>query len=70
MQLITRKGTFDSGHRVMNEQYKCYNLHGHTYLVLEPLIVMPLAKGRYNISAFIKAENIESIYRYFTVEVT
>ena len=32
MQYITRKGNFDSGHRVMNEQYKCYNLHGHTYL--------------------------------------
>ena len=32
MQHITRKGNFDSGHRVMNEQYKCFNLHGHTYL--------------------------------------
>ena len=32
VQYITRKGNFDSGHRVMNEQYKCYNLHGHTYL--------------------------------------
>ena len=31
-QTITRKGTFDSGHRVMNERMKCYNLHGHTYL--------------------------------------
>lgn len=32
MQLITRKGNFDSGHRVMNEKMKCFNLHGHTYL--------------------------------------
>lgn len=32
MQLITRKGTFDSGHRVLNERMKCFNLHGHTYL--------------------------------------
>lgn len=32
MQYITRKGTFDSGHRVMNERMKCFNLHGHTYL--------------------------------------
>lgn len=32
MQLITRKGNFDSGHRVMNEFMKCYNIHGHTYL--------------------------------------
>jgi 6-pyruvoyltetrahydropterin/6-carboxytetrahydropterin synthase len=31
-QTITRKGTFDAGHRVMNEKMKCFNLHGHTYL--------------------------------------
>lgn len=31
-QYITRKGTFDSGHRVMNEALKCFNIHGHTYL--------------------------------------
>lgn len=32
VQYITRKGNFDSGHRVMNEKMKCFNLHGHTYL--------------------------------------
>jgi 6-pyruvoyltetrahydropterin/6-carboxytetrahydropterin synthase len=32
MQTITRKGTFDSMHRVMNERMKCFNIHGHTYL--------------------------------------
>lgn len=31
-QTITRKGSFDSAHRVMNEKMKCFNLHGHTYL--------------------------------------
>lgn len=31
-QSIIRKGTFDSGHRVMNEAMKCFNMHGHTYL--------------------------------------
>lgn len=31
-QTITRKGSFDSMHRVMNEQYKCFHVHGHTYL--------------------------------------
>lgn len=31
-QYISRKGNFDSGHRVMNERMKCYNIHGHTYL--------------------------------------
>jgi 6-pyruvoyltetrahydropterin/6-carboxytetrahydropterin synthase len=28
---ITRTTTFDSGHRVMNERMKCFNIHGHTY---------------------------------------
>lgn len=32
VQYISRKGNFDSGHRVMNEFMKCYNIHGHTYL--------------------------------------
>jgi len=31
-QYMTRKCTFDSGHRVMNERMKCFNLHGHTYI--------------------------------------
>ena len=31
-QTITRKGSFDSGHRVMNERMKCFNIHGHTYI--------------------------------------
>ena len=31
-QFISRKGNFDSGHRVMNERMKCFNVHGHTYL--------------------------------------
>jgi len=30
-QYITRKCTFDSGHRVMNERMKCFSMHGHTY---------------------------------------
>lgn len=31
-QIIVRKGSFDSMHRVMNEKMKCFNIHGHTYL--------------------------------------
>jgi 6-pyruvoyltetrahydropterin/6-carboxytetrahydropterin synthase len=31
-QYLTRKGSFDSGHRVMNEKMKCFNMHGHTYI--------------------------------------
>lgn len=45
MQTVTRKFTFDSGHRVMNEKFKCFNLHGHTYLV----------------EAFWQFQNVESI---------
>ena len=33
MQTVTRIFTFDSGHRVMNERFKCFNLHGHTYKI-------------------------------------
>jgi 6-pyruvoyltetrahydropterin/6-carboxytetrahydropterin synthase len=32
-QTVTRIFTFDSGHRVMNEKFKCFNLHGHTYKI-------------------------------------
>ena len=32
IQYISRKGNFDSGHRVMNERMKCFNIHGHTYI--------------------------------------
>jgi len=31
-QYITRKGSFDSMHRVMFEKMKCFSVHGHTYL--------------------------------------
>ena len=31
-QYIARHCNFDSGHRVMNERMKCFNIHGHTYL--------------------------------------
>lgn len=30
-QTITRKGSFDAGHRVMHERVKCFNVHGHLY---------------------------------------
>jgi len=31
MQTITRKGNFDSAHRIVNHGGKCANMHGHTY---------------------------------------
>lgn len=30
-QTITRPFEFDAGHRVMNQKFKCCNLHGHRY---------------------------------------
>ena len=33
MGLITRVFEFDAAHRVMNERFKCYNLHGHRFKV-------------------------------------
>lgn len=30
-QYITRKGKFDAAHRVMNQKFKCRNIHGHEY---------------------------------------
>lgn len=33
MRTCTRKIAFDSGHRVMNHESKCANLHGHRYVV-------------------------------------
>lgn len=32
MNTVVRKGSFDAGHRVMHERFKCFNTHGHTYL--------------------------------------
>lgn len=31
MQYVTRRGSFDAAHRVMDENVKCFNLHGHLY---------------------------------------
>lgn len=43
---ITKIVTFDAGHRLMNHEFKCWNLHGHTYK-LEVTISSPhgLAEG-------------------------
>lgn len=30
-QKVIRKGKFDAGHRVMNERFQCFNVHGHEY---------------------------------------
>lgn len=33
MHQITRKFEFDAGHRVLNHEGKCRNLHGHRYVL-------------------------------------
>lgn len=30
-QKITRRGSFDAAHRILNEKVKCWNLHGHRF---------------------------------------
>lgn len=32
MITVTRKFTFDAGHRILNHESKCAHLHGHTYV--------------------------------------
>lgn len=41
---ITRKFTFDSGHRVLGHEGKCRHLHGHTYTA-EVTVVGPELDG-------------------------
>ena len=31
MNKIIRKGSFDAGHRVMFQRFKCSHMHGHRY---------------------------------------
>lgn len=31
MNLVSRKGKFDAAHRVLDENFQCFNLHGHEY---------------------------------------
>jgi hypothetical protein len=45
-------------------------VHGNTNLKSGHLIIKPMKEGEYKIRTFIKAENIESIYRYLTLIVT
>lgn len=44
--------------------------HGNTSIDFGTLSIKPIKKGEYKIKAFIKAENVETIYRYFTIIVT
>lgn len=45
-------------------------IHGNTKLALSPLIITPLKMDNYPIKTFIKAENIETIYRDLPLKVT
>jgi ABC-type multidrug transport system fused ATPase/permease subunit len=50
-------------------RYSVDILHGNTNKILDPLTVTGLTKGKYEITTFIKAENIESTYRKLTLKV-
>ncbi|MBA7581008.1 hypothetical protein ES708_22907 [subsurface metagenome] len=49
-----------------NEDY----IHGHTLQQFASLIITPLEQGDFEFKTFVKAENIESIYRNHTIKVT
>lgn len=51
-------------------RYTTTAIHGNTNLKLNPLIVTPLKEGAYKMRTFIKAENIESVYRDVNLKVT
>lgn len=60
-----RTGTFDSAHRVMDERFKCYNLHGHTYRYELHFRVTKLAPIGYAVDfKEIKRVHMEFIDRY------
>lgn len=48
-QTITRKGNFDSMHRVVDHGSKCRNVHGHTYLYELTFSFSSVQKIGYNI---------------------
>lgn len=51
-------------------RYESNVIHGNTDWKLGSLIVTPLNQGDYKIKTFIKAENIESLYRDLNLKVT
>lgn len=52
-------------------RYAIDMVHAKTdFLVNVPITVTPLEKGNYLISNFVKAENVESVYRDVTIKVT
>ncbi len=57
----------DEGNQVV--RYEMSSIHGHTNLHLSPLVVTPLKKGDYKIKTFVKAENIEAVYRDVNLKV-
>lgn len=70
--VIKNKNNYDiySGDTVQVVRYQNPFIHGNTSINFGTLNVKPIKKGEYKIKAFIKAENIETIYRYFKIEVT
>ena len=51
-------------------RYTTRFLQGHTHSNMGHLIITPIKVGDYKITTFIKAENIESIYRDVNLRVT
>jgi len=51
-------------------RYALSSIHGNTLLKLNSLIITPLNTGDYKIQTFIKAENIETVYKNVNLKVT
>ncbi len=65
----------ESSYNIYNDEttqivrHNTNSLHGNTRLVLNPLIITPLKSLEHTIKTFVKAENVEAIYRDFKLKV-
>ncbi|MDD5593186.1 MAG: hypothetical protein PHG97_00415 [Candidatus Margulisbacteria bacterium] len=50
-------------------RYETSSIQSNTNQEIGALVITPVKKGSYSIKSFIKAENIETVYRYFTIVV-
>jgi ABC-type multidrug transport system fused ATPase/permease subunit len=70
--IIDKQGSHSiySGDKIQIVRFQDTLIHGNTNINFGYLVIKPVKTGEYKIKTFIKAENIETIYRYVTVKVT
>jgi len=65
--IVEKQGSFSfyadtTGETIV--RYEASSVHGNTHLkVGSPLIITPISKGDLKVRTFVKAENVESVYR-------